>query len=267
MSLEANEFGHRRTVKKEPDPGTEQLQGKIHEGQTRQKEKARPKTEGFYYKTSVGFHPSSKDPSKVNNKAKLFEREELVRGKKFQTTTTPVTRKFKRLKDKKFYSTKKSVADCFSLDEYEVLQHVSAFANHQGGELYYGIDSDKIVDGEILKKNEIKCIQQTVKEKIESMVWPRHVNADEIHKFWKIFFLTVSHEKSNVYSRYVIKISVDPCPGGVFIQEPESYYVVSNSVVKLPFSSWIACLEGSTVEIPDKTTFGDCGGKIDINLK
>ena len=69
------------------------------------------------------------------------------------------------LKDKKFYSAKKSVADCLSLDEYELLQHVSAFANHEGGELYYGIDSDKTVDGEIFEKNEIKCIQRTVKEK------------------------------------------------------------------------------------------------------
>ena len=247
--------------KEEPDPGAEQVQGKIDEGQTRQKEKVRPKTEGYDDKTSFGFHPSSKDPPEVNDKAKSLEHEELVRGEKFQTTTTPVTRKFKRLRDKKFYSAKKSVADCFSLDECEVLQHVSASANHEGGELYYGIDSDKTVDGEIFKKNEIKCIQRTVKEKIESMVWPRHVNADEIHKFWKIFFLPVSHEKSNVYSRYVIKISVNSCPGGVFIQEPESYYVVSNSVVKLPFPNWIACLEGSTVEIPDKTTFGDCGGK------
>ena len=223
-----------------------------------------------------GFHPSSKNPlppvtlQQANNpktkpNAKLLNQEEIVKGEKIKTLTTAVTVKFKMLKEKEFYSPPKSVADCLTQDEYDVRQYVSAFANHQGGELYYGIASDGTIHGERIKEIEIDDIQRKVEKKIESMVWPRHV--DNIQKFWTICFLPVKQQE-DADPRYVIKISVDRCPGGVFVTDPESYYVVRNSVVKLAFSMWIARLEGSsTAEMLDKTAYREFTGKINyINL-
>ena len=233
--------------------------------------------EETYCKTTSGFHPSSKNPllpvvllqtknPKTNlNYAKLLNQEEIVKGEKIKTPTTAVTVKFKMLKEKKFYSPQKSVADCITQDEYNLPQYVSAFANHQGGELYYGIASDGTIHGERIKEIEIDDIQRKVEKKIESMVWPRHV--DNIQKFWTICFLPVKHQE-DADPRYVIKISVDRCPGGVFVTDPDSYYVVRNSVVKLAFSMWIARLEGSsTAEMLDKTAYREFTGKINyINL-
>ena len=227
-------------------------------------------------KTTSGFHPSSKNPllpvillqtkkPKTKLNAKLLNQEEIVKGEKIKRRSTAVTVKFKMLKEKKFYSPQKSVADCITQDEYDLRQYVSAFANHQGGELYYGIASDGTIHGERMKEIEIDDIQRIVEKKIESMVWPRHV--DNIQKFWTICFLPVKHEE-DADPRYVIKISVDRCPGGVFVTDPESYYVVRNSVVKLAYSMWIARLEGSsTAEMLDKTDYREFTGKTNyINL-
>ena len=163
------------------------------------------------------------------------------------------------LTDKKSGKSESSAAGRITQDQNELLSYASALANNEGGELYYGIDSHGTVWGERL--NQVDGIRREVEKEIAKILWPKHVEI--LHEFCKIFFLPVRHH--DAHPRYVIKIRVDPCPGGVFIQEPESYYVVSNSVVKLPFPNWIACLEGSTVEIPDKTTFGERQGKININ--
>ena len=252
--------------KKEPGPrAVEWVQRKTVEDQTGSREEPGVRAERFDDKTSSEFYLSPKDPPlqvpKAKYNAKLLNHEGIVQGDKIKTPSTSATVKFKMLKDKKFY-TDKGVAHCFSRDEYELLQYVCAFANHRGGELYYGITSNGTVYGEKLKHREMGGIRQTVKEKIESMVWPTHVNVDDIQKLWKICFIPVTLTQEDAYPRFVIKISVDRCPGGVFVKDPESYYVVRNRVVKLPFPMWIARLEDSTVEISDKIMFGDFEGKI-----
>ena len=199
-------------------------------------------------------------PSQITPETKIQTEvyEKFFKGQVIKPTGMVV---FKMLTDKKCRKSESSAADRITQDQNELLSYVSALANNEGGELYYGIDSHGTVWGERL--NQIDEIRREVEKEIARILWPKHVEI--LHEFCKIFFLPVRHH--DAHPRYVIKISVDPCPGGVVIQEPESYYVVSNSVVKLPFPNWIACLEGSTVEIPDKTTFGERQGKININYR
>ena len=246
------------------------IHGKNVKDQARRKEDPGPRAEGYDNKLSFGLHPSRKDlPLLVtlwqpNNPLKILSNhEEMVQGEKIKIPTTPVTVKFKMLKKRGFYSDQKHRTDGLTPDEYEVvLKHVSAFANHLGGRLYFGVASDGTVDGERLETNEIIGIRRGVNKKIESMVWPRDVN---VERLWEICFLPVKLQK-DIHPRYVIKISVDRCPGGLFVKDPESYHVVKNRVVKLPFSNWIARLERSTVETSDEAASGDYGGKMNINL-
>ena len=186
---------------------------------------------------------------------------QFLRGQRIKTPTTSDTVMFKMLKENKFYTSKTNVAHRITLDQNELLKYVSAFANHTGGELYYGIDTNGTVLGERFDQVERDMIQEEVEKKIASMVWSKH--AKEFPKFCKISFLPVRHS----YSCFVIKISVERFPGAVFVKDPESYYVVRNRVMKLPFFKWIARVEDATMKIADKTpAFGELEGKISINI-
>ena len=161
-----------------------------------------------------------------------------------------------KLLDKKFRNSR--VGDCITLEQNELLKNVSALANHQGGELYYGICSDGTVCGERLDEIERDYIRREVKKKIANMVFPK---VDGFCEFYKISFLPVSNH-DDAHQSFVIKISINRCPGGVFVENPESYYVLGNCVVKLPFSKWIARIQDAAVKITDKTASNEPTGKI-----
>lgn len=198
-------------------------------------------------------------------KIKTDAHKQFFTGQRIKTPTTSDMVMFKILKENKIYTNENNVADRITLDQNELLKYVSAFANHKGGELYYGIDSNGTVWGERFDEIERDMIQKEVEKKIASiMVWPKHVK--EFHKFCKISFLPVRHS-DDAYQRFVIKISVDRYPGGAFVNDPESYYVVRNRVVKLSFFKWIARIEDATTKIADPAlAFGELEGKININL-
>jgi hypothetical protein len=156
-----------------------------------------------------------------------------------------------------------SVAYDITKEKSELLEYVSAFANYQGGELYYGVSPDGTVCGDKLWKNQMKKICKNVEKKIASMMWPRHVK--NIHKFWNITFLHVEDQNDSEPNPYVIKISVKPCHGGVFIRVPESYYVVENKVENLSFFQWSASfIQHSTAKVLDRTVVVERKGNIDI---
>ena len=52
-------------------------------------------------------------------------------------------------------------------------RYVSAFANYKGGHIYYGIDDDGIVAGELIP-NEVdkEEIVKKVEKSINKMIWP-----------------------------------------------------------------------------------------------
>ena len=158
---------------------------------------------------------------------------------------------FKILKENKSSRTDENgAAFRIALERNELLSYVSAFANHKGGTLLYGVNSDGTVVGEKISESEIEKVRKAVKKKIESLVGPKHAD-----KFWEIAFIPIEDKDGSDLELHVIRISVIPCPGGVFIDEPESYYVVENRVEKLSFSNWKAHLRNSTTETSSKTTF------------
>jgi hypothetical protein len=192
---------------------------------------------------------------------KLLHHVEVIKGEKvgLHVLTASESIKFKTLDDNQF----KSIAHPITLDENELLKYVCGFANHKGGELYYGISSDGIVVGELLQDFEIQEISDEIEKKIESMqVWPRCVR-----KFWEIFFIPVRDENDSCPRRVVIKIGVNPYRGGVFVEDPESYHVVENAVEKFPFSEWTERLHDPTLRVSDETIRVEFIGKIKIKVR
>ncbi|XP_028404251.1 uncharacterized protein LOC114526908 [Dendronephthya gigantea] len=115
--------------------------------------------------------------------------------------------------------------------------YVSAFANHRGGHIYYGIDDDGVVHGE--NTENIPEIEKKVEKAIQKMIWPDVIGQPKRGEHWEIFFEPVLDENSNLIpSTFVIVIFIAPCCGGVFTEEPESYEMVGGKVEKMSFTTW-----------------------------
>ena len=118
--------------------------------------------------------------------------------------------------------------------------YVSAFANHDGGHIYYGIRDNKVVEGESIpcKKDRDEIIKK-VEKVINKMIWPQHIGQPKRGEHWEIFFESVLDENSDpIPSTFVIVIYIAPCMGGVFIEEPECYEIVQGKVTKMSPSTW-----------------------------
>ena len=116
-------------------------------------------------------------------------------------------------------------------------EYVSAFANASGGMIYYGIEDNGTVVGELLARGEKdrKEITEKLEKAIRKMIWPKESGKIERGKQWDIKFVPVKDCKER---RFVIVVSISPCSGGVFTKEPESYYVENGKVKKMSFEEW-----------------------------
>ncbi len=117
--------------------------------------------------------------------------------------------------------------------------YVSAFANHCGGHIYYGIQ-DKIVEGElILNENDISEITKKVEKAINKMIWPEWIGQPKRGEHWGIFFEPVLDKNFKpIPATFVIVIYIAPCLGGVFTEEPECYEMIEGKVTKMSLASW-----------------------------
>ena len=117
---------------------------------------------------------------------------------------------------------------------------VSRFANGSGGMIYYGINDDGTVVGELLSDEEKdrQEITEKLEKAVEKMIWADKLSKLVRGKQWDIKFVPVKNCEE-CENRFVIVVSVSPCSGGVFIQEPESYYVENGEVKKMPFEIWM----------------------------
>ena len=134
-------------------------------------------------------------------------------------------------------SKSKTLADRMICKGNKFSCYVSAFANHMGGHIYYGIDDDGVVAGERIPDEKDKSKITTKVDKIlNKMIWPeppeRKVN-------WDIFFEPVLDEDfAPIPSIFVIVNFLSPCFGDVFTEEPECYELVEGSIVKMSFDRW-----------------------------
>ena len=115
----------------------------------------------------------------------------------------------------------------------KLTHYVAAFANHEGGHIYYGIkandDGWNVVEGQTVYDQ--NRIIKEVGKSIKNMPWPTEHGPPERGKHWDIFFEPVLGCDGSE-QRFVIVISVAPSRQAVFTDEPESYEVVGGKVIK-----------------------------------
>ena len=118
-------------------------------------------------------------------------------------------------------------------------EYISGFTNASGGMIFYGIQDDGTVVGELLPCEEKYCkeITEKLEREVEKMIWPKELGEIKRGKTWDIKFVPVTNCDANE-KRFVVVVSVFPCSGGVFTKEPESYYIENNEVKKMNFETW-----------------------------
>ena len=111
--------------------------------------------------------------------------------------------------------------------------YISGFANTSGGMIFYGIQDDGTVVGELLPNAEKDCeeIPRKLEREVKKMIWPKESGEINRGKQWDVKFFPVTNCDANE-KRFVIVVSVFPCSGGVFTKEPESYYIEKKDEVK-----------------------------------
>ena len=116
---------------------------------------------------------------------------------------------------------------------------ISGFANASGGMIFYGIQDDGTIVGELLPREERDCkeITRKLEREVKKMIWPKESDEIKRGKQWDVKFFPVTNCDANE-KRFVVVVSVFPCSGGVFTKEPESYYVENNEVKKMDFETW-----------------------------
>ena len=143
---------------------------------------------------------------------------------------------FKNVSNEK--SAKTTIADRIINESNKLNKTLSAFANQSGGQVFYGISNDGIVRGQKLDENDKNEIEAKVTREISKMIWlQKRIEKD---KHWNIEFIPVKDEENNMIAfLFVIRISIEPLPGGVFVQQPESYQIGRDKKVQLmSFEDW-----------------------------
>ena len=133
-----------------------------------------------------------------------------------------------------------SLADRIVSRSNKLVHQVSAFANHKGGHVYIGVDSSTyLVEGIPVSETEKYKIRAKVAKTLSKMIWPEHIGIPQRGQQWDIYFEQVNDSKGRpIPHTHVIVIHVAPCPGGVFLDEPESYHTVDGKIQRMSLNVW-----------------------------
>lgn len=119
--------------------------------------------------------------------------------------------------------------------------YVSAFANFNGGNIYFGVGDDGVVEGECVSNVERDEINKKVRKTIKKMIWPPHIVQPVCRVHWEVFFEPVRDFNCEaIPATFVIIVYIAPCLGGVFTEEPEHYEIINGEVK----NTWKTVLQG-----------------------
>ncbi|XP_060064963.1 schlafen family member 13-like [Ylistrum balloti] len=149
--------------------------------------------------------------------------------------------------------------------KYTVTRYISAFANHEGGHIYFGIEDVKAaVLGEELSEEEQKRTVDLMVAKMQPVIWGSTEFQPIRGKHWDIQFFPVQGSPRPMGRRMVVVVSVCKFPGGVFTSVPESYYVNDYGGVEAwSFKLWKQALLSSH---RDKPELHNRFVKLDLNV-
>lgn len=133
-----------------------------------------------------------------------------------------------------------------------MIKYVSAFANHEGGHIYFGIgDTRASVIGEELSPADQKNLEWLVTNRMYNMIWRDSSVRPVRGEHWDINFFPVENvpKKGN---RIVVVVSVCKFPGGVFTNCPTSTYISTEGhVVDFTFDQWKEAVLNPLRDVPE----------------
>ncbi|XP_005096595.1 schlafen family member 13 isoform X2 [Aplysia californica] len=203
---------------------------------------------------SVSYKSAAKICAKQGHESKLSDLPVIPTEYEFGVTEATLKQEGKQIQFKQLTSGRFAKRQSFPEKVgYYCSRYITAFANHEGGHIYFGIeDTTAAVMGEELTEEEETHTVSVVEKKMGSVIWsdPDCQPVRGVH--WDIEFFPVFHCPDEERRR-VIVVSVCKMPGGVFSNCPEAFVVSrsqdSNSngdnkvrprVEKLAFRDWKA---------------------------
>ncbi|KAM9257456.1 schlafen family member 13-like [Cariama cristata] len=129
--------------------------------------------------------------------------------------------------------------------------YVSAFANSEGGYLFFGVDDSKKVVGSH-RKVEKEALEKTVADTMTSMPI-HHFCGSQAGVQFKTYILSV-YDKAEGLQGYVCAVRVEPFCCAVFHDNPESWMVMGERIERLSIRKWT---EFMTAADPDLSNLAD----------
>ena len=127
-------------------------------------------------------------------------------------------------------------------------KYVSAFANHLGGSIYFGIHDNGKVVGRLMDEHDKKKVENLINKIIdlkdndnESVrMWRKESFIPRSGEQWAVEFLKVLGGPVNE-ERYVVKVTIPAFRGGMFLTKPVAWKIdkMSGNVVKMTPDEWI----------------------------
>ena len=132
--------------------------------------------------------------------------------------------------------------------ERHLPNYVSAFANHCGGNIYFGIDDNGKVEGRVMDEDDKKRVENMINEIIDLKdkdnerlrMWRTESFTPKSGQQWAVEFVkvlggAVSEEK------YVVKVTIPAFRGRMFLKKPVAWKIdeMSRNIVKMTPDEWI----------------------------
>ena len=126
--------------------------------------------------------------------------------------------------------------ECFAK---HLLNYVSAFANYRGGSIYFGIDDDGTVKGQVMGDGLRTATKNRINEINKTGIWGRPGFVPKDGEHWTIEFLKVV-DGPVTEERSVVKVKIPPFNGGMFLKRPLAFKIdeTSGEVVEMTFDEW-----------------------------
>lgn len=142
-------------------------------------------------------------------------------------------------------STPKDKNEFTSAISKKIKENAAAFANTDGGTLYFGISDDKRVHGHYVAN---QCeMKEFIEKQIKDMIWipysSKTTTTPIIEKHYRIKFIPVHGDDTD---RFVIAIHICRFDGTVFLDKPECRTIQDNNqVVFMKFEDWLLHFQNS----------------------
>lgn len=131
------------------------------------------------------------------------------------------------------------------IDNY-LPKYVSAFANHSGGKVFFGIEDDSVVTGQSVENEQVKhqieeAVGKVMDRKVNGVrirIWGTPDFTPEYNREWSLRFIEVQSPKND--SRFVIEVQIFPFIGGMFLKCPRCLKVdeATGEIVQMDFNEW-----------------------------